>query len=79
MKQQTKTTSQELQGQEAQSGQKAEAREFATPEQLLRHDAQQTEVPPSIAKRLEESMNRESASLPAKPPWWKRLFGGSSL
>lgn len=49
------------------------AREFATVEEMLRHDALHTPVPPAIAQRLEESV----AQLP--PPrsrsWWRRLFG----
>ncbi|HZR16908.1 MAG TPA: hypothetical protein VFE51_06230 [Verrucomicrobiae bacterium] len=50
-------------------------REFATVEELLRHDAQQTPVPSALAQRLQ-------ASLQELPPagrraWWRRLFGGA--
>lgn len=48
------------------------AREFSTVEEMLRHDAAQTPVPPAIGRRLEQSV----AELP--PPrrsWWRRLFG----
>jgi len=46
--------------------------EFETAEQMLRHDAQQTQVPHAIEHRLQESL----AQLPAPPrPWWRRLFG----
>ena len=47
-------------------------REFATTEDLLRFDADQTAVPTAIAERLQKS----SADFP-KPArsWWKRLFG----
>lgn len=46
--------------------------EFATAEQMLRHDALHTPVPPSIADRLQESAARLPA--PARP-WWRRLLG----
>ena len=58
---------QALTSQEAQVG-----REFATAEEMLRHDALHTPVPPTIEHRLAESVGQ----LPAPPqPWWKRLFG----
>ncbi len=44
--------------------------EFSSAEQLLRHDARQTPVPPAIARRLAESV----ASQPPPKPWWRRLF-----
>jgi hypothetical protein len=46
--------------------------EFATADNMIRHDAEQTEVPPAVADRLQESLKHE-----APPPrgWWKRLFG----
>lgn len=46
--------------------------EFATPEEMLRHDADATPVPPGLAPRVRESLARE------KPParrWWQRLLG----
>ncbi len=48
-------------------------REFGTVEELLRHDALHTPVPPSIAQRLRESIGPVA---PAPKPWWRRLFGG---
>jgi hypothetical protein len=58
-----------LAGQEAQ---RQNAREFASVEEMLRHDALHTPVPPAIAHRLGESIGQ----LPAPPrPWWRRLFG----
>ncbi len=47
-------------------------REFASPEELLRHDAAQTIVPPAIEERLQRSLAAEP-----KPPksWWQRLLG----
>ena len=48
--------------------------EFATPEEMLRHDALHTAVPPTIAFRLQESIGKT----PARPlSWWRRLLGGS--
>ena len=48
--------------------------EFASVEDMLRHDALHTPVPPTIAYRLEESIGQ----LPPPPPraWWRRFFGG---
>ena len=49
--------------------QRTTAREFASTEELLRHDAAQTQVPPVIAERLTQSI----AKLPGKPQsWWQR-------
>jgi len=47
--------------------------EFATAEEMLRHDAGQTAVPPAVADRLQRSVELEP-----KPTrsWWQRLFGG---
>jgi hypothetical protein len=46
--------------------------EFTTAEELLRYDAEHTDVPPGIARRLQES----AGDLPRpKSSWWKRLFG----
>lgn len=46
-------------------------REFASTDELLRHDAAQTDVPPAVAERLTQSI----AKLP-KPSrsWWERLW-----
>jgi hypothetical protein len=46
--------------------------EFQTVEELLRHDAAQTAVPPEIARRLSQSIAQ-----PATPrrSWWRRLMG----
>jgi hypothetical protein len=46
--------------------------EFRSPEELLRHDAVHTPVPPGIQRRLEESIAREGIG--QKRPWWRRLF-----
>ena len=74
MKRQTKLTSQEQQLQQhsvEQQLQQTSAHEFATAEEMLRHDALHTPVPPAIAHRLKESIG----PMPAAPrPWWRRLF-----
>jgi uncharacterized protein YprB with RNaseH-like and TPR domain len=67
MKQESKHRSQEQLAQTAAN--QATAREFATAEELLRHDAAQTQVPPVIAERLTQSI----AKLPQPPrSWWQR-------
>lgn len=57
-----------------QQSQTQAAREFATVEELLRHDAAQTPVPPAVAQRLAQSVSQ----LPPRPAraWWRRLLGG---
>jgi hypothetical protein len=47
------------------------AREFASPEDLLRHDADQTVPPPALAHRVAESIAKEPR--PARS-WWQRWF-----
>ena len=49
-------------------------REFGSVEEMLRHDALHTPVPPAIAYRLQESIGK--APRPASS-WWQRWFGGS--
>ena len=51
--------------------QQEKVREFATPEEMLRHDALHTPVPPAIAQRLQASL----AELPTPGgSWWRRWF-----
>jgi hypothetical protein len=72
MKQKQKLTSQEQeQVSETQTRQTA-AREFATADELLRYDAAQTDAPPSIAKRLGESLQKEPKR---NRSFWQRLTG----
>jgi hypothetical protein len=55
-----------------QQSQQQTAVEFASAEEMLRHDAAQTPVPPAVAERLQRSVDQEpkpSRSL------WQRLFG----
>ena len=47
-------------------------REFATPEDMIRHDLLQTKVPGAVGKRLERTLAAEPAPIPK--PWWKRLL-----
>ncbi|HVV00309.1 MAG TPA: hypothetical protein VHH88_03040 [Verrucomicrobiae bacterium] len=50
--------------------------EFSAAEELLRHDASRTPVPPSIGERLRKSVETLPPTAPL--PWWKRLFGSGS-
>jgi hypothetical protein len=72
MKHRKKFASQEQQQvSEAQSQQTAE-REFASVEELLRYDAQQTELPAEVARRLNRSLPRAPG---APRSWWRRWLG----
>jgi hypothetical protein len=46
--------------------------EFASVEEMLRHDALHTPVPPAIAKRLQASTDTIA---PPSRSWWRRFFG----
>jgi len=46
------------------------ALEFQSVEELLRHDAAQTAVPPEIARRLSQSI----AQSRSRRPWWRKLL-----
>ena len=71
MKRQTKLTSQEQEQLAETKSQQTPAREFASAEELLRHDASQTTLPPAIAERLSQSIQSEPK--PAQS-WWRRLM-----
>ena len=74
MKRQTKLTSQEPEQLAAgQQAQQQSVHEFASVEEMLRHDALHTPVPPTIARRLDESIHQIT---PPAQPWWRRLFDG---
>jgi hypothetical protein len=76
MKQQSKFNSQEQQQHTAgQQSEKQAVREFGTVEEMLRHDALHTPVPPRIALRLQQSINQMPR--PASS-WWRRFFGSSN-
>ena len=67
MKQKTNLKSSEQQ----QASAEQKVRDFASAEELLRHDAKQVEVPVAVAERLNESIKRE----PKEKSWWQRLTG----
>ena len=46
--------------------------EFGSVDEMLRHDASQTPVPPGIEHRLQESLSQSSTTAPS---WWRRFFG----
>ena len=71
MKRQTKLTPQAQEQLAETELQKSPAREFASAEELLRHDASQTTVPPAIAERLSQSIQNEPK--PAQS-WWRCLL-----
>lgn len=74
MKRQSKLTSHQSE-QEQQLSHQAQQQaglEFGTVEDMLRHDARQTPVPPNIAHRLQESIG---SATPKSRSWWQRLFG----
>jgi hypothetical protein len=75
MKQQNKFSAAQREEQAAQSqaaGSSSGSLEFQNAEELLRHDAAQTVVPPQIAQRLGQSI---AQSPPPRRPWWRRLLG----
>ena len=74
MKQQSNFSSGEEHNAAEQQNQQPTAREFASVEEMLRHDAANIPVPPRIAERLQQS----ARDLPQpKTAWWKRVFGGT--
>jgi len=72
MKRETKLTQREQEELSKIESHRAAAKEFASTEEMLRCDAEQTPVPPAVAERLSQSIQR----LP-KPAasWWRRLLG----
>jgi hypothetical protein len=75
MKRQTKLTQQEQEQLAAgqQQTQSSSVKEFASVEEMLRHDALHTPVPPTIAHRLEESIEQSPPRVGRA--WWRRLLG----
>lgn len=49
------------------------AREFASVEEMLRHDALHTPLPPAIGRRLEQSLKEQGSE---RGSWWRRWLGG---
>ena len=72
MKRQTKLTSQEQEQLAEVKSQQTTAREFGSVEELMRHDAGQTAVPPAIAERLAQSIQKIP---PPERSWWQRVLG----
>ncbi len=74
MKHQNKLTSREKEEQLAalQQNQNQSPIEFSNVEQMLRHDALHTPVPPTVAHRLRASIGHAP---PQTRSWWKRLLG----
>ena len=72
LRQQTKEELAQAQEQQLVSQQHQSVREFGSVEELLQHDAEQVNVPPHIAARVQESVAREPQ--PGRG-WWGRLFG----
>ena len=71
MKHESKHRSREQEQLANNTSQQSTAREFATVEELLRHDAAKTEVPPVIAERLTKSI--QNLPRPSRT-WWERLL-----
>lgn len=72
MKQQSQFRSHEQQQAAQQRQEQTAPLEFGTAEELLRHDALHTPVPPAVAQRLQDSL----AHLPGpRLSWWRRLLG----
>jgi ppGpp synthetase/RelA/SpoT-type nucleotidyltranferase len=77
MKQQKKFAPSEQQRTSEVQSQQTMAREFASVEELLRYDAEQTTVPAEIVERLKRTTR--SAAPPPRAGWLKRFFGGTNL
>ena len=73
MKHQKNFTPQESQQSSEVHSHQTTEREFASVEELLRYDAEQTAVPVEIAQRLQRSTARFSPP-PPRAGWFKRLF-----
>ncbi len=72
MKRQSKLTPRDEQHLSEKLSQHHAAREFSSVEEMLRHDAMHTPVPPEIAPRLQKSTGSAPSS---KPGWLRRFFG----
>ncbi len=58
-----------------QGGEQLVQREFASAEELIRHDAAQVSPPPTLLARLKVSLAEEAK---LKGPWWRRWFSHPS-
>jgi len=73
MNSESKLRQQEQQVQSEESLHAQTSTEFATAEELLRHDAAQIEVPGAVADRLNESIAKEPKPVRT---WWRRFVSG---
>ena len=75
MKRESKLTQKEQEqlAAEQQQTQSSSALEFASAEEMLRHDALHTPLPPTIGHRLAESISQLEP--PPARAWWRRLLG----
>ena len=75
MKRESKLTQKEQEqlAAEQQHAQGASGQDFASVDELLRHDALHTPVPPTIGYRLEESVKQLPPA--SSRAWWRRFFG----
>jgi hypothetical protein len=71
MKHESKHQSREQEQLAAKTSQQLTAVEFATTEELFRHDAAKIDVPPVIAERLSKSV--QNLPRPSRS-WWRRMF-----
>jgi hypothetical protein len=68
---QLRSSEQQVQSVQSQSGQQQHGREFSSVEELLRHDAAQSLPPATLETRVASSIAREP---PPRRRWWQRLF-----
>ncbi len=61
----------EAQNSSEQKSEHLSGKEFNNVEELLRHDALHTPIPPAIVRRLNTSLRGISSP---EPSWWQRLF-----
>jgi hypothetical protein len=77
MKHESKFNSSEQDQQQSQADlhgqQQTNGLEFANVEEMFRHDALHTPVPPAIEVRLQKSI--EEIPTPRPSSWWKRMLG----
>jgi hypothetical protein len=72
MKRESKLTSREEQELTEKVSQQHAAQEFSSVEEMLRHDALHTPVPPEVGFRLRKSIGEVPVN---KPGWLKKIFG----
>ncbi|HXF11049.1 MAG TPA: hypothetical protein VN625_09700 [Desulfuromonadaceae bacterium] len=58
---------------ESHQQQQSAGKEFGSVEEMLRYDVQQTQVPPDLTHRLNQSLSKEPSAV--RRSWWQRLWG----